>query len=41
MLPQDVIKDDVKMLHFARENGAGEQVFNMKMSDQEEMRFFD
>ena len=41
MLPQHVIKDDVQMLHHARENGAGEQVFNLKMSDQEEMQFFE
>ena len=36
-----MIKDDVKMLQLARENGAGGKIFNIKMSDQEEMNFFD
>ena len=40
MLPQEVIKDEVQMFQLARENGAGTKVFDLKMSDQEEMNFF-
>lgn len=41
MLPQSVIQNDVKMLRMARENDGGGKIFNIKMSDQEEMKFFD
>ena len=39
MLPQEVIKDDVQMFQLARENGAGTKVFDLKMSDLDEMNF--
>lgn len=39
MLPQDVIKDEVKMFQFTRETAGGHKVFDMKMSDHDEMMF--
>ena len=36
-----MLNNDVKMFQLARENGAGGKIFNMKMSDQEEMNFFE
>ena len=41
MLPQEVIKDDVQMLQLARENAAGGKVFDLKMSDNDEMIFLE
>ena len=40
MLPQSMIKDDVKMFRLARENEKGKKIFDMKMSDQDEKAFF-
>jgi len=39
MLPQDVIKDEVKMFILARESEIGNKIFDMKMSDQDEIQF--
>ena len=33
MLPQNYIKDEVKMYMLARENETGKKIFDMKMSD--------
>lgn len=42
MLPQDVLKDDVKMFNLARETAGGGKVFDIKMSETaQEMLFLD
>jgi hypothetical protein len=42
MLPQQVLKDDVKMFNLARETAGGGKVFDLKMSETaQEMLFLD
>ena len=41
MLPQDVIKNELKMFDVARLNEYGSKVFDMKMSDFDEIQFLE
>lgn len=34
-----MLKNDVKMFEYAREHDLGNQIFDMKLSDQDEIRF--
>ena len=41
MLPQDVIKNELKMFDVMRLNECGQKVFDLKMSDFDEIQFLE